>query len=285
MQPRRVDGGLRVHPAVDRVDDHLDDRGADPVRAGGAEHELRRAVVEHDRRRHHRRQPAAGRMREPARGREVLLAHHVVDVDAGARHDEPGALAVGGRHRARPAVGVEHRDVGRRAEPRGHERSRGSPARRGPSRNAGVRSACAASIASTIASGAGGPDAALEQRERVRDQDPARARRRVGQHLAAVVADVHRLARDGLVGRRGRACVSVPPRLVTQSETARPDVAGVERRGAVGGQARDPVGEVGIADDLAGARHAGRRCSSGRTTRASTSRSARAAPTGRPASR
>ena len=27
-----------------------------------------------------------------------------------------------------------------------------------PSRNAGVRSACAASIASTIASGAGGPD-------------------------------------------------------------------------------------------------------------------------------
>ena len=90
-----------------------------------------------------------------------------------------------------------------------------------PSRNAGVRSAWAASIASTIASGAGGPDAALEQRERVGDQDPARARRRVGQHLAAVVADVHRLARDGRV-RRQVARVSVPPRLVTQSETAVP---------------------------------------------------------------
>ena len=34
----------------------------------------------------------------------------------------------------------------------------GSPARASPSRNAGVRSAWAASIASTIASGAGGPD-------------------------------------------------------------------------------------------------------------------------------
>ena len=58
-----------------------------------------------------------GGWREEAERREVLLAHHVVEVQAGAGHDDARALAVGRGHRARPAVGVDHGDVGRRAEP------------------------------------------------------------------------------------------------------------------------------------------------------------------------
>ena len=103
------------------ADDRLQDRRADAVGAGAAEHELDLAVAQHDRRRHHARHPPPGRMAVKAERVEVLLAHHVVEVDAGAGHDDARALAVGARHAARAAVGVEHRDVRRRAEPAAEE--------------------------------------------------------------------------------------------------------------------------------------------------------------------
>ena len=117
------------------------------------------------RRRHHRRQPAPRRMGEEAEGREVLLAHHVVEVHARAGHDLAAALAVRARHRARPAVVVHRGDVGRGAEPleelrralglrllhRGEQR--GHAGRRGQR---------------------------VEHAQRVREQRPARARGRVG---------------------------------------------------------------------------------------------------------
>ena len=84
------------------------------------------------RRRHHRRQPPPRRVGEEAERREVLLAHHVVEVDAGAGHEHARALAVRARHRARAALGVEHRDVRRRAEVASPGTRRGSRARRGP---------------------------------------------------------------------------------------------------------------------------------------------------------
>src|SRR3954470_4577831 len=52
VQARRLDRGARVEAVVDRADDRLQQRRADPVRPRGAEHELDLAVVEHDGRRH-----------------------------------------------------------------------------------------------------------------------------------------------------------------------------------------------------------------------------------------
>ena len=60
VHARRLDGADEREPAVDHAEDHLQDRGADAVRARGAEREVDRAVARHHGRRHHRRQPAAG---------------------------------------------------------------------------------------------------------------------------------------------------------------------------------------------------------------------------------
>ena len=65
---------------------------------------------------HHARHPATRRVAVEAQRVEVLLAHDVVHVNAGAGHDDARALAVGAGHAARPAVAVEHRDVRRGAE-------------------------------------------------------------------------------------------------------------------------------------------------------------------------
>ena len=121
VHARRLDGVDQAEPAVDHPEDHLQDRRADAVGARRPEREHHLAVAHHHRRGHHRRQPPPRRVGEEAERRQVLLAHHVVEVDAGARHDHARALAVRARHRARPPVAVEHRDVRRRAELRAHE--------------------------------------------------------------------------------------------------------------------------------------------------------------------
>ena len=54
-------------PVLDDVDDHLHDRAAQPHRARAADDEPRPAPAEHDRRRHHARQPRA-RARAPPAG-------------------------------------------------------------------------------------------------------------------------------------------------------------------------------------------------------------------------
>ena len=61
--------------------------GADPVEspAEPSTSRGRPSGREHERRGHHRRQPPPRRVRVPAERREVLLAHHVVEVDPGAR--------------------------------------------------------------------------------------------------------------------------------------------------------------------------------------------------------
>ena len=115
--------------------------------------------------------------------------------------------------------------------------------------------------------------AALQQRQRVGDQQPARARRRVGEHLAAVVADAHRLARDRRVGREVRARQR-PAALAHPVRHRAADVAGVERRGAV---ARRAARSRRRGPDRARRRPRAardRRRSSGRATPRSPSRSA-----------
>ena len=87
----------------------LRDRAGEANRAGAAEGEPRAAVLEHERRRHHARQPRAG-----ARGAfadHVELAEHVVQLRAAA--EDPRAGAERRRERGGVAVGVDHGDVRR----------------------------------------------------------------------------------------------------------------------------------------------------------------------------
>ena len=209
-----------AEPAVEHPDHDLQDRRADPVRAGRAEHEPRvRRPSEHHRRRHHRRQPAARRMRVEAERREVLLAHHVVEVDAGARHDLAAALAVRARHRARPAVGVGGRDVRRAAQP-----ARGEALEEPGLRQAGeeLRRALGLRRLHRV-------DDRGDRRRRRRRGRAARARRRAGSRRRSAAGSSARSRR----GRRrapararpsrrprGRRASSSPPRSATQSQTA-----------------------------------------------------------------
>ena len=113
FQARRVDRGSRLQPVVDHPDDRLENRRPDPVRPGAAQHELGHPVAQHRGRGHHAREPPPRWMAVKAERVEVLLPKHVVEVDSGARDDDPRARAVRAGHRARPALRVEHRDVGR----------------------------------------------------------------------------------------------------------------------------------------------------------------------------
>ena len=170
-----------AHAVVDDPDDRLQERRADAVGARAAQHQLDLARMGDHRGGHHARHPPARRVAVEAQRVEVLLAHDVVDVDAGAGHDHARALAVGAGDAARAALAVEHRDVGGRAQVAGgtprstgrtgriartasaprpkrsaRKRSRKSSSAR-PSTNSGVRSPCAAAIAATISASAGGP--------------------------------------------------------------------------------------------------------------------------------
>ena len=141
MQARLVDRVTCAHMAVDDVDDDLEDRRADAVRARAADDQLDvAALAEDDRGGHHRGHPAAWRIAEEAERIEVLLPHDVVEVDARAGHDDPRARAVRAGDRAGAPVRVEDRDVGRRAELCAEKRSR-NPGSSSPASNSGVRSA------------------------------------------------------------------------------------------------------------------------------------------------
>ncbi len=188
-------------------------------------------------------------MRVEAERRQVLLAHHVVQVDAGAGHHLAAALPVRARHRAGPALVVGRRDVGGGAEPaRGEaleEAGVGEPGeeRRRPLGLGGLHR------------GDDGGDrrrrhVAVEQRERPREQDAARARRRVGQDGQPAVADPHRRARDRRVG--GEVLTGQQPAARADPvRHRRGDRAGVERRRALGGEQLERVGERRVAVDLA----------------------------------
>ena len=91
---------------------------AQPHGARAADDEPRLARREDDGGRHHARQPVAG-PECGAGGIQVLLAEHVVQVDARPRDDEARAAAGRGRERGRVPGGVDDADVRGRGSPRG----------------------------------------------------------------------------------------------------------------------------------------------------------------------
>ncbi len=103
MDARRRDRILHPEPVVDHVHHGLHDRAAQARRAGAAEDEMRLAVAQDDRRRHHAREPLS-RLRGGRERLEVALAEHVVQVDPGAGDDEARARA--GRRRQRRGVAL-----------------------------------------------------------------------------------------------------------------------------------------------------------------------------------
>ena len=99
------------------------------------------------------------------------------------------------------------------------------------------------------------PRRTLEQGERVREQDAARARRRVGQHRLAAVGDADRLTLDGRVGGEVGAREH-PAALGHPVAHRRGDVAGVERRRPFGGEPLERVGQRGVPEHVADQRRA-----------------------------
>jgi hypothetical protein len=150
--------------------------------------------------------------------------------------EDAGALAVRARDRAGQPVRVEDRDVRRGAE----------PARAEARREAGV-----GEVVEELRRALGlrpGHRAhevlpALDEREDVGDEDPARGRGRVRQDLAAVVARGDRIARYRRVGlevaRQDRA-----PALGEPLADRGAHVARVERRRALGAEPVERVAEV-----------------------------------------
>ena len=252
VDARRVDRVLDREAVVEHPDHHLEDRRADPVRPGRPQHQPRTTVPEHHRRRHHRRQPATRRVGVEPERREVLLAHHVVQVDAGAGHHLAAALAVRARHRAGPTVAVGRRYVRRRAEPARGELLEEAGLRK-PARNSGVRSACARAIASTTALTVGGDDP--------RSSCASACARRIPPALGGgfvttvwpAVGDLHGRARDRLV--RGQVGGGQQPAALGDPGAHRGrQVAGVERRRPLRTQPLERVGERRIAVHVADAR-------------------------------
>ena len=126
--------------------------------------------------------------------------------DAGARAVRAGDRGARRRRRRSPRGGSSSRAARRsrgdrgRARPRREEARRRSRCRCRPSTNSSSRARLVEAITSASARGVAGPVEPLEQLERVGDQDAARRRRRVGQHLAAAEARPDRRALDDLVG-------------------------------------------------------------------------------------
>ena len=80
------------------VEDDLQDRAAQADRACAADDEPGPAALEHERGRHHAREAAPDRSAPTAPdGIEVVLAEHVVEMDARARNDHAGTGAAGSR--------------------------------------------------------------------------------------------------------------------------------------------------------------------------------------------
>ena len=190
-----------------------------------------------------------GGMEVEAERVQILLAHHVVEVDAGARHDHARALAVGARARCTRA---RRRRAPRcawsnRAARRGS--ARGSPPRRAPR---GTR-ACART----------GPPpsrddhaqrrrlrAAIQQRQRVGQQRAARRRRRVGEDLAIAIAHPHRLALERLVAGEVPGAQRAAARPQPVAHRGR-HVSPVEGLDALAPETLERVGELRVAQQLA----------------------------------
>ena len=84
VHARPLDRLAHVEPVPDDVVHDLEDRAAQAHRAGAADDEARTIAAEHDRGSHHARQAQA---RTRARGDEVVLAQHVVQVHTRSGHD------------------------------------------------------------------------------------------------------------------------------------------------------------------------------------------------------
>src|SRR3954452_12303809 len=95
VKARQLDRILGLQVEVDDVQDRLEDRGADAVRPGRPQGDLRPPVlVQHDGRVHHARHARAAVVAVQTQWIQVLLAEHVVQVDAGARDDHAVRRAV-----------------------------------------------------------------------------------------------------------------------------------------------------------------------------------------------
>ena len=209
-------------------------------------------LADDDRRRHHRRHPAPRRERVEAKRVEVLLAHDVVRVHAGPRDHDARPLAVRARHRRGAALAVDHRDVGRRAEPRREVAlvEAGLPEARTEVGRAG-RLHLLHDLHEAL-----GPHVALaaEEREGMRDQDAAGVGRRVGQHLASVVGDPQRLALDRGVPREVLPGEH-PATLLEPGLDPAGDRPGGERLGALRPEPLERVGEIGPDEAVPRAQH------------------------------
>ena len=123
------------------------------------------------------------------------------------------------------------------------------------SANASSRTRVCSRITSTSARIAGRCSAlartdALEERKAVGDQDPARRRRRVRDHLAAEVRHAHGLAPDhlvrGQVGDRQAAAA-----FFDRARDLLCELAAVERRRALRGDPLERAGEIREAEEVA----------------------------------
>ena len=113
VHPREGHGLVDRHAVLDHVHDHLRYRRAQPVRPARADHQPHRPVTLQHRRRLHAGEPMAGA--QVTAGRQVLLTHHVVQVQTCARDDHARVAPVRRRERGRVSLTVDHRDVRRAA--------------------------------------------------------------------------------------------------------------------------------------------------------------------------
>ena len=121
VDPRRVDGRLQVTVVKAALPEHEHQGGGDPVGAGGADGEHPAGLGAGSGRGHVGSQAGTRLEGVHAEPVELHLTQRVVQQDAGAGDDQPRAVAAAHRDRARVAVGVDRRDVGRgrRAPQRG----------------------------------------------------------------------------------------------------------------------------------------------------------------------
>ena len=211
-----------------------------------------------------------------AGGVEVLLPEHVVEVHPGVGHDHAGAGPVRAGHRSAVAVGVEHRNVGGRTELVRILRAAGPTVAPHPLAVADpgrdrvkvrrqelphvfrvVQALVEVLGAPCIRRLRGGDDLlhatpipeALEQAERVADQDPSRGRRRVGEDQMSPEARTHRLALDRLVG--GHVLHAQRPPALTDPVTDRLGrLPSVERLGPIRGEPLEGVRHLRVVKDV-----------------------------------
>ena len=191
-------------PARDDVRHDLQDRAAQPCAAGAAEHEARRALPQHDRRRHHRRQPLA-RLRRAHRGRARRACCSDGCPCRARRRRCPSRATRSATPHCRRASSTEMCVVpfstcfASAAADRAHARTPHRAPPPAPPSHPRSRSGVGSAIA--------------ERPQAERDQHAAARRRRVRAELVAPVLDAHRLALDdpvlGQVFQRERSAAAL----------------------------------------------------------------------------